>query len=220
MSKIAISAPAADTPIPYLYNGGFTDFLFYDRADGYAEFSLKEPSQTTPMDPLQYPLAGYVCPRSALPGETISFYISSQIGAYTIDVYRQGASLIYMLSVPVAANAARPYGISRTAYRDGAQWPEVARVTVPQQWPSGLYLARVSGRRVSWKARDGNRAVSKSDCAGGRAIQRAPSARWRRWQPAEPSLGQSCQPRHSVRRAICRTGTPSHNPAWCSRHHV
>src|SRR5262249_11390391 len=37
----------------------------------------------------------------------------------------------------------RPYGISRTAYRDGARWPEIAQLTIPRQWPSGLYLARV-----------------------------------------------------------------------------
>jgi hypothetical protein len=123
----------------FFYNGGFTDFLFYDATDGYAEFYLKEPSQTTPLDPL----AGYVSPRSAQPGETVSFYVSSQVGLYTIEVYRQGAGLIPMFTVPIAANAARPYGISRTAYRDGAQWPEVARLTIPQQWPSGLYVARV-----------------------------------------------------------------------------
>ncbi len=121
------------------YNGGFTDLLFYDRQTGSIQFYLKEPQETTP----QEPLCGYASSRSVVPGDTIQFHISSQIGNYRIDVYRQGVRRVFMSNVPVSGPA-RPYPIRRTAYRDGAGWPVVASLTIPAQWPSGLYLAHVS----------------------------------------------------------------------------
>ena len=120
------------------YNGGFTDLLFYDRETGSIQFYLKEPAETTP----QEPLCGYASARSVLPGDTIQFHISSQVGNYRIDIYRQGVQPIFMANVPVTGPA-RAYPIRRTAYRDGAGWPAVATFTVPAQWPSGLYLAHV-----------------------------------------------------------------------------
>jgi hypothetical protein len=121
------------------YNGGFTDLLFYDRQTGSIQFYLKEPAETTP----QEPLCGYASRRSALPGETIQFHISSQVGNYRIDIYRQGVQRISMANVAVTGPA-RPYPIRRTAYRDGADWPAAASFTIPAQWPSGLYIAQVS----------------------------------------------------------------------------
>jgi hypothetical protein len=120
------------------YNGGFTDLLFYDRQTGSIQFYLKEPAETTP----QELLCGYASARSVLPGETIQFHISSQVGNYRIDVYRQGVEQVFMASVPVTGPP-RPYPIRRTAYRDGAGWPAAASLTIPAQWPSGLYLAHV-----------------------------------------------------------------------------
>lgn len=122
----------------FFYNGGFTDLLFYDRQTGSIQFYLKEPAETTP----QELLTGYASARSVLPGEAIQFHISSQVGNYAIDIYRQSADRVFMASVPVTGPAL-PYPIRRTAYRDGAGWPAAASFTVPAQWPSGLYLAHV-----------------------------------------------------------------------------
>jgi|HubBroStandDraft_1064217.scaffolds.fasta_scaffold03028_3 hypothetical protein len=121
------------------YNGGFSDLLFYDNESGSIQFYLKVPALTTP----QEPLCGYASARSVLPGETIQFFASSQVGNYAIDIYRQGIDRVYVGSVPVTGQA-RAYGISQTAYRDGAGWPVVASFTVPAQWPSGLYLAHLN----------------------------------------------------------------------------
>lgn len=122
-----------------LFNGGSTDLLFYDSETETIRFYLKETAQTTP----QEPLCGYASARSVLPGETIQFHISSQIGGYRIDVYRQGVNLVHMAEVPLNLGPARAYGISRTAFEDGAQWPAAASLTIPSTWRSGLYLARV-----------------------------------------------------------------------------
>jgi hypothetical protein len=122
-----------------LYNGGCTDLLFYDSQSGTIQFYLKETAQTTPLEPL----CGYASARSVLPGETIQFHISSQVGTYRIDVYRQATDLVYMANVPANLGPPRAYGMSRRAFEDGAQWPAAASLTVPSTWPSGLYLARV-----------------------------------------------------------------------------
>lgn len=121
------------------YSGGFSDLLFYDNESGSIQFYLKVPALTTP----QEPLCGYASARSVLPGETIQFFVSSQVGNYAIDIYRQGIDRVYVGSVPVTGQA-RAYGISQTAYRDGAGWPVVASFTIPAQWPSGLYLAQLN----------------------------------------------------------------------------
>jgi hypothetical protein len=120
-------------------HGGFSDLLFYDRAQGETEIYLHEPPGFTPSQQL----AGYTWPTSTRPGQPIAFFVSSHVGVYTIKVYRQAADEVFMvelLNLPVAPT---PLPISRTAWRDGAGWPAVATLQIPPDWPSGLYLARV-----------------------------------------------------------------------------
>jgi N,N-dimethylformamidase beta subunit-like, C-terminal len=118
--------------------GGFTDLLFYEGAGGQGEFYMHEPPLPTVVDPL----AGYVSSGSVLPGETITFHVSSHVGRYQIRIYRQDLDLVPVADVEVTADPAPRY-IMRTAYRDGAGWPAVATFTVPDDWPSALYLARL-----------------------------------------------------------------------------
>jgi len=119
-------------------DGGFTDFLFYSGNQGRGDFYLYEPPEPTPIEPF----AGYVSSRSNLPGDTIGFHVSSQVGAYTIGIYRLGRHETYIGSVQ---NLAPPsaYPISRTAYKHGAQWPEVGCFELPANCASGLYVGRV-----------------------------------------------------------------------------
>ncbi len=119
-------------------DGGFTDLLLYSRDQGRGDFYLYEPPEPTPIRPL----AGYVSSRSVLPGDTIGFHVSSQVGPYSIDIYRLGRQETYVGSVKNLAPAAA-YSIGRTAYNHGAQWPEVGRFQIPGDSPSGLYVGRV-----------------------------------------------------------------------------
>jgi N,N-dimethylformamidase beta subunit-like, C-terminal len=126
-----------------IFNGGFTDVLFYSMARKTGDFRLHEPAQTMP----KQPLVGYAAPRSVFPGEVVSFFVSTLVGPYSIAIYRQDADLVHMADVPVAPNVQKAYPISRTAYKDGANWPPVASlVPVPAYWPSGLYIARVTAQ--------------------------------------------------------------------------
>jgi hypothetical protein len=122
----------------FFYDSGFTDLFFYERAAGFGAIYLHESVQNTPIDPL----AGYAAPRSVLPQQNIDLFVSSQVGAYRISIYRQDVVEIFMTNVPLLPTAGRPYAINRSAF-EGAQWPPVANFSIPAQWPSGLYFARI-----------------------------------------------------------------------------
>jgi hypothetical protein len=133
--------------------GCFTDVLLYDRAAGSGHFYFHEP-----LPPPAVPLDGYITSKTAVkggdsvatgsvvPGESIAFHVSSQCGAYTIDIYLEGAFADgperLMATLDGLPTDPTPYPVARTAYRDGAGWPAVTTFTVPD-WPSGVYLARV-----------------------------------------------------------------------------
>jgi hypothetical protein len=131
--------PMNDQLLP---DGAFTDLLFYEGSSG--EIYLHEPPNPTPIDPL----AGYVNPRSVQPGDEIGFYVSSQVGPYSITIYRQSQTRIFMGEVSGLPVAPTPLPISRTAYEAGAQWPQAGQFIIPETWPSGLYFARVEAVQV------------------------------------------------------------------------
>jgi hypothetical protein len=144
--------------LPYNRNwragtGAFTDVLLYDQAAGIGETYLHEP-----IPPPDVPLEAYISSQSShsgeapvasgsvLPGETISFRVSS-LTPYTIKIYRQGyfaggqtEQLMTQVGGLLPATGSLPIG--RNAYKDGAGWP-VAIVINTSNYPSGLYLARV-----------------------------------------------------------------------------
>ena len=71
---------------PEPFFNGFKSLLFYDRANGYGEFYFHYPYDSIPAVPLE----GYVSSGSVLPGETMSFYVNSRVGPYTIEVQPPG----------------------------------------------------------------------------------------------------------------------------------
>ncbi len=134
--------------------GGFSDLLLYDRAAGQGSFYFHEP-----LPPPLVPLEGYITSQSShggappvstgsvLPGESIVLHVSSQQGPYTITIYRQGvfasgATELLMATVTGLPSNPAPLPIARNAWRDGAQWPAVATLVIPD-WPTGLYATRV-----------------------------------------------------------------------------
>jgi hypothetical protein len=133
--------PAEDQPFP---DGGFTDFVLYDRTSGYGEIYAHEPPDPTPIEPF----AGYVSSGSILPGDTIDFHVSSQVGSYTITLYRQAANEVPVGYVEGLPSAPAPFPIEATAYKTGAGWPAAGSFTAPANWPSGLYLARIEIPRI------------------------------------------------------------------------
>ncbi len=153
----AVSASPPYDPDWRFGTGGFSDLLFYISQAGTGEFYFHEP-----LTPPALPLDGYVTSQtslrgtdvatgSVLPGEPVSFHVSSQVGAYSIAIYQQavisdGATERMVATIQGLPDDPLPLDISRTAYRDGAGWPPVTVFTVPADWPSGLYLARVTAQ--------------------------------------------------------------------------
>ena len=130
---------AAD-PEDLLFQNGFTDLLFYDHANGYGEFYLHEPYKPICEEKLE----GYVIPDSVAPGDAIEFHVNSRVGPYLIKIYRQDLGEVLMTTIRDIQQFSQPFPIGRQAYRDGPGWPSVAEMVIPaENWPSGLYLARV-----------------------------------------------------------------------------
>ena len=89
---------------------------------------------------------GYCWPISALPGRSIDFFISAS-KSYEFDYVRlsdldddgRGAALFSL-------GNQRPFvqPAYDNAWRDGCGWEPTFRLTVPANWPSGLYAARLT----------------------------------------------------------------------------
>jgi hypothetical protein len=136
--------------------GGFADLLFYNASLGLGETYFHEPLLPPPD-----PLTGYATSTSqhstrsgstgsVLPGETVSFHVSSQVGPYTISILRaDDATETSLATISGLPSSPSPLAVPPLAYRDGAQWPAVGSLSVPSGWTSGLYLARVRATNTS-----------------------------------------------------------------------
>lgn len=136
--------------------GPFSGLMLYVRSSGLGAIYRHDPLPHS-----RAPLEGYISSStihsggstpvssgSVKPGETINLHISSQIGAYTVTIYRHGTSLEYKTQLSGLPPAPTPYSVPRRAYRDGAQWPPIKSYTIPSNWQCGLYVARVSAQGV------------------------------------------------------------------------
>ncbi len=95
---------------------------------------------------------GYTSQVSSAPGDTVSFHVSTNpVANYRIEIYRlgwyggDGARLITCLPSCTTDEA----GVARTAPAPDANgevdagWPVTDSITVPSNWTSGYYLARL-----------------------------------------------------------------------------
>ncbi len=86
----------------------------------------------------QKPAEGYVWPLSAAPGETVQIYASG-LGSSQVDILRYASDETLMTTLnysPVAQpTQARPW-------RYGTGWQPSMALTIPPDWPSGMYAAR------------------------------------------------------------------------------
>lgn len=120
-------------------DGRFSSLLFYDRTAGRGEFFLHEPFAAVE----QLPLAGYTAPGSVRPGESIQFFVNSTVGPYAIRIYRLGLTREFVTDIVTDLVPASPQDIPRLSYRLGPRWDPVATLHIPDDWPSGLYVAHV-----------------------------------------------------------------------------
>lgn len=94
-------------------------------------------------------IEGYASKPSLYPGETIDFMISMQpAGEFAIDIYRMGyyggVGARHMTRIAPLSAAPQPMpAMSMQRLRECA-WQPAAALTIPQDWHSGVYLAKIA----------------------------------------------------------------------------
>jgi hypothetical protein len=88
------------------------------------------------------PIEGYCWPLSARPGESISFYMShGGESVASIQRHTSTSETVDSSRVDSVAFTAQPQVASTVAWRSGCGWAETFSLTVPPEWPSGIYSA-------------------------------------------------------------------------------
>lgn len=85
------------------------------------------------------PISGYASAQSVPQGGTINLHISTTVSSYDLVFFRYGAKLEQVGRV----NGLRGAYYSCTNSHLGCSWPIAYTLTVPREWPSGLYLVRL-----------------------------------------------------------------------------
>ena len=85
---------------------------------------------------------GYTNQLSYLPGETVSFHLSTTATKLSIAVARAGQERVKVWEQADVVASAHP--IPDRASSDGCQWPVGCALKIPDDWKSGYYVATVS----------------------------------------------------------------------------
>ena len=72
-------------------------------------------------------------------GDDITFHISNSRSYFEVFVFREGAERRLMHVLPGLRGALQP--VPEDGYREGFGWKPTVTYTIPQEWPSGIYVA-------------------------------------------------------------------------------
>ena len=131
---------AIDIPLSLTDTVGF--YTAFDTAAGNVAYDLKSCHGPYPSSPIE----GYASATSVFQGGEIDFHISTDAATYDIEIYRTAAppfsfSGTYMTTVTDLPG--HRYEIPIESYRLGCGWPVAHTLSIPADWPSGVYLARM-----------------------------------------------------------------------------
>jgi hypothetical protein len=115
-----------------------TDLGFLRQAEQFADAIA--PQLPQPDEP-RARIEGYTDQMSYLPGEDVKFHISALADSVDVQIDRLGAepkTVWKKQGVPTLRHPIPPDASSR-----GCKWPETFRLTIPADWPSGYYEARM-----------------------------------------------------------------------------
>ena len=98
----------------------------------------------------RHEIEGYASATSVHPGEPLALHIRSETPAYTIDVFRlgwYGGLGGRQMAGPIARRdgARHPVPIADRTGLLACDWPASHVLDVPRDWPSGVYLAKLTG---------------------------------------------------------------------------
>jgi len=88
-------------------------------------------------------LDGYASATSVFPGEILSFHVRALVphNFFHIDIYRKGKDEVLVDS---RSATALPYETPPNAYEIGCGWPSACDIVIPDNWSSGVYIARLT----------------------------------------------------------------------------
>jgi N,N-dimethylformamidase len=116
------------------------------KGDGMKEYILKKITfqENKEQDLLihnSHFIEGYSSKISVEPGETFDFYIHSPATYFSVDFIRYGQKKESLLTIPQIQGERQDY--SKYADRYGANWKTTFRFTIPKNWKTGMYAARL-----------------------------------------------------------------------------
>src|SRR5690625_3008953 len=125
---------------------------------GTHEWQLQYTGFDTPVTMASYPLnrylrsrsiEGYVSKTSLLPGESIDFKISTEpAGNFLIDIYRMGyyggMGGRHMVRLGSFKGGIQPIPMMGDERLRECDWETSTTFTIPKDWPSGVYLGKLS----------------------------------------------------------------------------
>ena len=129
-----------------------------NRKPGTVEWQLQYTSFDDPITLASMPtirrlrsvaIEGYASEMSVLPGESIDFKVSMDpAGTFRIDVYRMGyyggTGGRHMASLGIFRGEPQPVPMMTIERLRECAWETTATLQVPCDWPSGIYLAKLS----------------------------------------------------------------------------
>ena len=92
---------------------------------------------TMPHPAEPYSLAGYASATSVVAGDTLGFHVSSDYSSLTLRFYRQCPDPELLLDRVGLVPENVP--VPDSSWINGCQWPTLFKLTIPPEWPSGLY---------------------------------------------------------------------------------
>ncbi len=103
-------------------------------------------------------IEGYCSRASVMAGESLQIMVSTNPpSAYTLDFYRMGyyggtgARHMARLGRPYLGRIQPDPPIGRQRVRE-CQWEPTVEITIPNDWPSGVYLGKLTAEREGWQS--------------------------------------------------------------------
>ena len=107
-------------------------------------------------------IEGYAGQQSVVPGEDVTFHVSTGAAKFDVEIVRLGAE---NQSVWVQKGiAGQSHAVPENASSHGCQWPESFRVTVPAEWRSGYYQVSLYAADGGGRFTQRGRRTAESSC--------------------------------------------------------
>jgi hypothetical protein len=118
-----------------------TDLGFMRQADAFQK--VIEPL-LPPLNPPRAVIEGYATPLSVRPGEEVEFHVSCGDPTYRVEIARIGSERQVVWSRDGMRGTKHP--IFDDASSHACRWPVSFTLTVPKEWKSGYYAARLTAK--------------------------------------------------------------------------